>query len=226
MTDTHEARLPSPRELKALIETERTGLPFVHWRDGAGEQHIMMLTDERLRVTIGRRELSDIPLTWDTKVSRAHALLEPVGDEWTLVDDGLSRNGSWINGSRIHGRQRLHDGDSMCFGDSRVYYRQPGSARGSESTARAPGTPSGVPVSETQRRVLIALCRPIANANSETPATNPRIAEEVHLSVDAVKAHLRMLFERFGLSDLPQNEKRSRLVSIVLSSGVLAPHDF
>jgi hypothetical protein len=48
----------------------------------------------------------------------------------------------------------------------------------------------------------------------------------VFLSVDAVKAHLRILFDRFGLGELPQNEKRTRLVSIVLSSGALAPHDF
>jgi hypothetical protein len=48
----------------------------------------------------------------------------------------------------------------------------------------------------------------------------------VYLSVDAVKAHLRILFDRFGVGDLPQNEKRSRLVSIVISSGALAARDF
>jgi hypothetical protein len=48
----------------------------------------------------------------------------------------------------------------------------------------------------------------------------------VFLSVDAVKAHLRVLFERFRLGELPQNEKRSQLVSIVLDSGLLARHDF
>jgi hypothetical protein len=44
--------------------------------------------------------------------------------------------------------------------------------------------------------------------------------------VDAVKAHMRDLFVRFGLGDLPQNEKRNRLVVSVLASGLLAPHDF
>lgn len=226
MADQHERRLPSPRELKALIEAERGGTPFVHWRDGAGEQQIMLLSGERARVTVGRRDQSDVPLTWDSEVSRAHALLEPIGEDWTLVDDGLSRNGSFVNGSRVSGRQRLHDGDSMCFGDTHVIYRQPGSERGSESTARAPESPSTIPLSETQRKVLVALCRPIVDSTSTTAATNPQIGAEVYLSVDAVKAHLRTLFDRFGLGDLPQNEKRSRLVSIVLSSRVLAPHDF
>jgi pSer/pThr/pTyr-binding forkhead associated (FHA) protein len=177
-------------------------------------------------VTIGRREQSDVPLPWDLEVSRAHALLEPVGEEWTLIDDGLSRNGSFVNGSRIHGRQRLHDRDRLCFGNTHVVYREPSPAEGSESTARAVGSLDTVPLTDIQRKLLIALCRPIVESTTATPATNPQIAAEVFLSVDAVKAQMRHLFDRFGLGDLPQNEKRTRLVTIVLGSGVLAPHDF
>jgi hypothetical protein len=225
MSDTHETRGPSPRELKALIDAERASVPFLHWRDGAGEQHILMLALDRPRVMIGRRETSDIALTWDTEVSRAHAWLEAVAEEWTLVDDGLSRNGSFVNGSRVRGRQRLHDRDRMCFGNTHIVYREPTREK-SESTARAPGASNSVHLSETQRKVLVALCRPVVDHSSATPATNPQIAAEVFLSVDAVKAHLRVLFERFNLGDLPQNEKRSQLVSTLLRSGILAPHDF
>jgi hypothetical protein len=226
MAETYQTRTPSPRDLKALIEAERTGVPFVSWRDAGGEQHILMLFDDRPRVTIGRRDLSDIALAWDPEVSRAHAILEPVGEEWTLVDDGLSRNGSFVNGSRVRGRHRLHDRDRMCFGNTHVIFREPDRNRGSESTARAPESAGSVPVTEMQRKVLIALCRPVVEASSATPATNPQIAADVFLSVDAVKAHLRILFDRFGLGDLPQNEKRGRLVSMALSAGILAPHDF
>jgi hypothetical protein len=226
MADTNETPPPRPRDLKALIETERLGSPFIYWHNATGEQQIMVLREDHARVTVGRREQSDVPLSWDSEVSRAHALLEPVGGEWTLVDDGLSRNGSWVNGGRVRGRQRLHDRDRMCFGNTPVFYREPAGAAGSTSTARAPGSPSSVLVSETQRRVLIALCRPIVVANAAIPATNPQIATEVYLSVDAVKAHLRVLFERFQLGELPQNEKRSRLVAIVMESGLLTQHDF
>ncbi len=230
MNETRESRLPSPAELKAQIEAERTGIPFVHWRDGDGDgerdQRILMLPYDRSRVMIGRREQADVPLKWDLEVSRAHALLEPVGQEWTLVDDGLSRNGSFVNGGRVHGRHRLHDRDRMCFGQTYVVYRQPVGSEESDSTARAPGSPGSVPLSEIQRKVLIALCRPMIDPSNATPATNPQIAAEVFLSVDAVKAQLRVLFDRFGVGDLPQNEKRSRLVSIVLGAGLLAAHDF
>ena len=226
MTDTHETRMITPRHLKAQIEAERTGVPFLYWLDSDGEQHILMLAAERARVTIGRREQSDVPLTWDLEVSRAHALLEPIGEEWTVIDDGLSRNGSFVNGSRIHGRQRLHDRDRLCFGNTHVVYREPSPAEGSQSTARAPGSPGTVPLTDTQRKLLIALCRPVNESGQATPATNKQIAEEVFLSVDAVKANMRHLFDRFGLGELPQNEKRTRLVAIVLGSGLLAPHDF
>ena len=74
--------------------------------------------------------------------------------------------------------------------------------------------------------MLIALCRPIVESNAATPATNPQIALEVHLSVDAVKRHMGDLFDQFELGNLPQNEKRQQLVAIVRASGLLAPHEF
>ena len=226
MPEPFETPMYNARHLKAVIEAERTGLPFLHWLDHDGEQHILMLGNDRVRVTIGRREQSDVALTWDPEVSRTHAILERVGEEWTLVDDGLSRNGSFVSGGRVHGRQRLQDRVRMCFGNTHVTYRAATPGEGSESTARAPGAPGGIPLTETDRKLLIALCRPIVESSTATPATNPQIAAEVHLSVDAVKAHMRRLFERFGLDELPQNEKRTRLVTIVLGSGLVAPHDF
>jgi FHA domain len=213
-----------PRDLKALMDAGRTGMPFVHWYDSTDELRILMLSPERTRVTIGRREQSDISLPWDPEVSRAHALLEPVGEEWTVVDDGLSRNGSWVSGGRVHGRHRLHDKDKMCFGNTYVVYHAP--SHDSVSTARAHGSPNAVPLTERKRKMLIALCRPIVDESSATPATNPQIAEELHLSVDAVKSTLRELFDQFGLGALPQNEKRSRLVSIVLDNKILLRRDF
>jgi hypothetical protein len=41
-----------------------------------------------------------------------------------------------------------------------------------------------------------------------------------------VPPHLRILFERFGLEELPQNEKRARPPARVLVEGVVQPHDF
>jgi hypothetical protein len=78
-------------------------------------------------------------------------------------------------------------------------------------------------LTDTQRQILLALCRPcIGESRYVTPATNQQIAGEVFLSVDAVKAHLRALYRKFGVEPLPHNQKRARLVELVLESGLLA----
>jgi hypothetical protein len=42
------------------------------------------------------------------------------------------------------------------------------------------------------------------------------------LDLDAVKTHLRALYKRLGLDDLPQAEKRVCLAEIVLVSGFIS----
>ena len=58
-----------------------------------------------------------------------------------------------------------------------------------------------------------------------TPAPNEQIATELFLSVDAVKKHLRVLFEKFGVAELPQIEKRTRLVERAFAAGIVTEHD-
>jgi FHA domain len=214
----------SPTELKEVIAAERTGHPFLVWRTDADEQRLLVLDQANWRVTIGRDAGADVPLPWDAEVSRTHALLEQVGRGWMLVDDGLSRNGSFVNGTRIVGRRRLSDKDRLVVGATQITYRE--TSGGTTQTASAIDTPASFSLTPMQRKVLIALCRPVHESASATPATNRQIAEEVFLTVDAVKAHLRVLFDRYGLSQLPQNEKRARLVSTVLEAGVLVARDF
>jgi hypothetical protein len=214
----------SPTELKEVIAAERTGYPFLVWRTEDGQQRLLLLDQANWRVSIGRDPAADVPLPWDAEVSRTHALLEQVGRGWMLVDDGLSRNGSFVNGSRVVGRRRLTDKDRRVLGATTVTYRE--TSGGTTQTASAIDTPAAILLSPMQRKVLIALVRPVHESDSATPATNRQIAEEVFLTVDAVKAHLRVLFERYGLSELPQNEKRARLVATVLDAGVLLPREF
>ena len=214
----------TPAELKEIIAAERSGYPFLVWRTEDGEQRLLVLDQANWRVTIGRDATADVPLPWDAEVSRTHALLEQVGRGWTVVDDGLSRNGSFVNGARVIGRRRLTDKDRLVLGATQITYRE--TSGGTTQTASAIDAPSAIPLSPMQRKVLIALCRPVHESDSATAATNRQIAEEVFLTVDAVKAHLRVLFDRYGLSELAQNEKRARLVASVLEAGVLVPRDF
>jgi DNA-binding CsgD family transcriptional regulator len=209
-------------ELKERLEAERRGAPFLVYRDAEERQVLRSLAGDE-RVSIGRDEAADVPLPFDAEVSRVHAELTRVASGWTIADDGLSRNGTFVNGERVVGRRSLADGDALRFGSTVALFRAPGAR--TESTAIATASRRPPDLSDAQRRVLDALCRPTATGTRATPATNREIAAELFLSVDAVKAHLRTLFEKFELGDLPQNEKRARLVDLALKQGLVSRRD-
>jgi hypothetical protein len=221
---------PSPRpasapELKAQIETERLGVPFLVYRDSEDEQRILVIEDGVAAIWVGRSPSADVELGHDEQVSKLHAQLEVVGAECTLVDDGLSTNGSYVNEERVSGRRLLRDGDVLRFGRSTVVYRAPAGA-GVESTVVAGDIGAAAAVSPAQRKVLVELCRPFKDAPAfATPATNQEIASALHLSVDAVKTHMRALFEKFAVEELPQNRKRIAVVERALGTGIISQRD-
>jgi pSer/pThr/pTyr-binding forkhead associated (FHA) protein len=217
--------MQSPSELKAQIEAERVGVPFLIFRNGEDEQQLFVLADELERVTVGRAEQTDLALQWDTEVSRVHAEFSRIGGDWMVEDDGLSRNGTHVNGQRIVGKRRLMNGDVVRFGKTSATFRRPLEAD-LTMTEVASDVPDRASLSDAQRRVLLALCRPFKDSSGYvTPATNQQIADELYLSVDAIKTHLRALFAKFGIEELPQNQKRVRLVELALKSGVVTPRD-
>ena len=218
-----EPHVATPRELQSRLEAERRGTPFIVYRGAEGDQAIVAL-DEFERLTIGRRPGNEIALEWDSEVSRVHAALERVGADWVVADDGLSRNGTWVNGERVTGRRRLRNGDVVAVGATALAFVAPGEA-GSQPTATAGGPHVGAALSPAQRRVLLALCRPYRDGAFATPASNQQIADELVVSVDAVKSTLRALFSAFGLEALPQNRKRASLAEVALRSGVIARRD-
>ena len=134
-------------------------------------------------------------LEWDTDVSRLHAEIEHLGGRWTVADDGLSRNGTYLNGERLRGRRRLAERDRLRFGATHVVYRARRGARRRQPRRTSIGVDAPeLAITAAQRRVLLALARPVfAEGSYATPATNRQIAEELFLRVDAVKTHLRAL---------------------------------
>jgi FHA domain len=216
----------SPSELKLLLAAEREGEPFLVFRNGAGSLRLHVLGLASETHTVGRRREMGLPITWDGEVSGLHAELECVGGEWTIIDDGLSTNGTYVNGQRVHARKRLRDGDRIRVGRTIMAFNA-GAPQRLGSTVAALDAAQLPRLTDAQRRVLVALCRPSHSGRSfATPATNQQIATELFLSVDAVKAHLRTLFQYFELTDLPQNEKRARLADRALELGVAAQSDF
>ena len=218
----HALHRATPAELKERIEAERRERPFLLYRDGDGTQQIVDLGDAPERITVGRGSTTDLALTWDGEVSRVHASIEHIGEEWTFVDDGRSHNGSFIDGERIQGRQRLRDGDTIALGRTIVVFRNPS---GRESLRTATSQERAAPkVSAAQLRVLTALCRPYASSSHAVPATNRQIADELVIGVETVKTHMRALFDAFGLGELPQHQKRATLAQRALETALVSAH--
>ena len=211
----------SPAELKRQLELEREGRAFLIHRDPAGRQHLTVLP-QRGRLQIGRAEDAGLSLAFDGEVSRLHAEIEPAGGEWLLVDDGLSSNGSFVNGERVAGRRRLRGGDIVRLGRTTLVFRNPADEGAGAETVHSGEYPARGELTAMQLRVLESLCRPV-RAGSGATASNQEIADELHISVASVKAHLRALFEKFSVEDLPQTRKRIRLAELALISGAVSP---
>jgi pSer/pThr/pTyr-binding forkhead associated (FHA) protein len=198
--DPHVA---APVELRERILAERRGDPFLLYRDGQDRQVIVELWRDRERLVIGRAAASDVALRWDPEVSRVHAELQRVGETWTISDDGLSHNGTYVNGERVRGRRRLQGGDVLGVGETLIAYCMPG-----ESTSAVATVTADEPLAAVIGRY-------------GAPASNREIADELVVAVDTVKGTLSRLFEVFGVADEPQNRKRTALARRALQMGVV-----
>ena len=180
-----------------------------------------LLTDV---LTLGRSPSADVRLEDDPQVSRVHARLERVAGTWTVVDGGLSRNGTFVNGRRVEGRQALHDRDELRLGTTVLRLRLPDDEE--PSTQVAAPLLSADRLTPAQRAVLAALCRPYASDGPvAAPASNAQIAAELFLSVETVKTHLRSVCLRLGIEHLPATQKRLRLVDTALRHGLVQLSD-
>jgi hypothetical protein len=206
-----------PAELAQLVGAQRDGAPFMYLRDGTGCLAVVALAGDRL--VVGRAPGNDVELAWDPRVSGVHAYLERRGRGWVLEDDGLSRNGTFVGAERLRGQHVLRDGETVRLGETVIGYCDPQPETVAATIAVA--TSSAPAVTEAQLRVLHALCRPLIDGGRAT-ATNEQIAQELVLSLAAVKSHLRVLFDRFALHDVPQSQKRLVLAQRALAEGVVA----
>ncbi len=222
-------------EVAARVEAERSGSPFLEFRDGGGRERVVVFAPTAETVSVGRRSSSDLVIDWDDQVSRLHARFERAHDGWELVDDGLSSNGTFVNERRLNGRSPLRAGDVLRFGATRVTFHAPRQVP-APVPAQAPPAPSPraavpapavvVDLSSTQRRVLVALCRPYRGGNRfAIPATDEQIAEDLILSIGEVRTHLRVLCAKLGINDPAAQNARVRLVEAAFAGGHVTERD-
>jgi len=75
-------------------------------------------------LTFGRGSDCDVVIS-DHAMSRHHARIVADDNGWSVEDLG-ARNGTYVNGARINGRQPVREGDVILMGGTRVYVREQG----------------------------------------------------------------------------------------------------
>ena len=169
-------------------------------------------------MTVGRSPACGLALPWDAQVSRSHASIEAIDGVWTVLDDGRSTNGTFVNEERVQNRRKLRHLDVIRVGATRLRFHDPSEADGHQAhRGRVAGSPCRS-LTPAQLRVLIALCK-----QADGPATNEEIADELTVSIDTVKTHMRALFDAFHLQASAPYRKRFELVRIAIDSGLVPP---
>jgi hypothetical protein len=168
--------------------------------------------------TVGRGRGTDIRLD-DPSVSRLHAEIVRRGPYVYVVDMGLSRNGTRVNGRPI-ARRVLEDGDVVSFGTARC--RMGGIPR--EEVDPDVELRRAVAPELTRREVdvLTSLCRPaLSDEAFVAPATAREIAGDLVVTEAAVKQHLLRLYQKFRIPE--GANRRTRLANEVIAMGLVRP---
>src|SRR5260370_23953204 len=187
--------------------------PFIRIED-SGE-----LFPVRSEVTpVGRGSAVDVSLA-DASVSRLHEEITRRGPDTYVVDLGLSRNGTRVNGRPV-ARRVLEDGDVVSFGAARCRVGGvPHEDIAPEVELRRSAAPE---LTRRELDVLTSLCRPaLSDEAFVAPATAREIAADLVVTEAAVKQHLLRLYQTFRIPEGPN--RRTRLAHQVAPPGLLRP---
>jgi FHA domain len=223
--DPHARHASTPAELARLISAKKRDLPLLTWRNGDARLQILHLSDDQ-RYTIGRRPGMSVAIGWDTKVSALHAELECVGGEWVISDDGLSTNGTRINGHLVHERARLGDQDRIRIGGCLLAFHDTASRRALTRTDVDDPSAALPELTGPERNLLRELCRDYVVHRRPLAVGNEDIANALGYSQDMVKGRLGALYRKWGIDHLPRSKKRAELMMIAVREGIISVRDY
>ena len=189
------------------------------WNHGQPERTVAL--DGASCIIGSDRDSVDVAVN-DPTASRVHAGFDRVGSAWLLRDLG-SRNGTLVNGERLTGQRRLHDGDEVLVGRTKFVFRDRVVPHRPTTDALA-GPPTDL--TRTERRVLIELCRPLISHNAfQPPASVREIAGRLFIGKNAVQAHLTNLYTKFDIYGDDGESRRVVLANEAVQRGAVTIAD-
>jgi pSer/pThr/pTyr-binding forkhead associated (FHA) protein len=175
-------------------------------------------------VTIGRDAGNDLTFA-SPSVSRDHAAVTFRDGRWYLEDRG-SFNGTFLNGTRVQPGTPLplRHADRIGIGAETVLFSWPAQLQDPETTEPLEEVPrsDSAPLSSFQRQVVQLLCGPwLAGASLESLPSNEQIAAQLGTpgATGTVKAALRRIYAKAGLSEQPAHAKRRALCRVARQRG-------
>jgi pSer/pThr/pTyr-binding forkhead associated (FHA) protein len=176
-------------------------------------------------VTIGRDARND--LMFDSQsVSREHAALTFRDQRWYIEDRG-SFNGTFLNGTRVQpgAPLPLRHADRIGIGAETLLFSWPAQLQDPDTTEpldEVGGQSDSAQLSSFQRQVVQCLCEPwLAGASLESLPSNEQIAAQLGTpgATGTVKAALRRIYAKAGLSEQPAHAKRRALCRVARQRG-------
>jgi pSer/pThr/pTyr-binding forkhead associated (FHA) protein len=172
---------------------------------------------------IGRDSGCEVRLV-ERSVSREHAAIHHGTFGRWYVEDLGSRNGTYLDKTRLAAGTRawLRDGCHLDIATVRLVVSLPPDATDAESTTslELPDLAPSAALSPYQLQVVQHLAAPWL-AGDEEPASNAAIAQALGTpaATEAVKAALRRIYVKVGLSDAPDAGKRRSLCRLARELG-------
>lgn len=175
-------------------------------------------------VTLGRDTRNDLVLE-SSAVSRDHAAVTFSDGRWYIEDRG-SFNGTYLNGTRVVPGTPLplRHADRITIGPETIIFSWPAQADDPNTTEPLDEVSAAnhAQLSSFQRQVVQALCAPwLAGATLESLPSNEEIAAQLGTpgATATVKAALRRIYAKAGLSDQPAHAKRRALCRVARQRG-------